>query len=142
MSSTGNSSKPKIIPVVALALRHRPTGQFMLARRGPLESGAGQWEFPGGKIEAGETPQHALRREIQEELSFDLSPYSPVFIGRNLHRYPDKEIELGLWLVEVDEKPDFTLIDHDQTVWLRPSEIRESDLSDGDKPFILLIKSI
>lgn len=114
----------------------------MLARRGPLESGAGQWEFPGGKIEAGETPQHALRREIQEELSFDLSPYSPVFIGRNLHRYPDKEIELGLWLVEVDEKPDFTLIDHDQTVWLRPSEIRESDLSDGDKPFILLIKSI
>lgn len=127
---------------MALALRHRPTGQFMLARRGPLESGAGQWEFPGGKIEAGETPQHALRREIQEELSFDLSPYSPVFIGRNLHRYPDKEIELGLWLVEVDEKPDFTLIDHDQTVWLRPSEIRESDLSDGDKPFILLIKSI
>ena len=127
---------------MALALRHRPTGQFMLARRGPLESGAGQWEFPGGKIEAGETPQHALRREIQEELSFDLSPYSPVFIGRNLHRYPDKEIELGLWLVEVDEKPDFTLIDHDQTVWLRPSVIRESDLSDGDKLFILLIKSI
>ena len=127
---------------MALALCHRPTGQFMLARRGPLESGAGQWEFPGGKIEAGETPQHALRREIQEELSFDLSPYSPVFIGRNLHRYPDKEIELGLWLVEVDEKPDFTLIDHDQTVWLRPSEIRESDLSDGDKPFISLIKSI
>ena len=127
---------------MALALRHRPTGQFMLARRGPLESGAGQWEFPGGKIEAGETPQHALRREIQEELSFDLSPYSPVFIGRNLHRYPDKEIELGLWLVEVDEKPEFILIDHDQTVWLKPSEIRESDLSDGDKPFILLIKSI
>ncbi len=142
MSSSGNISKPKIISVVALALRHRPTGQFMLARRGPFESGAGQWEFPGGKIDAGETPQQALHREIQEELSFDLSPYSSVFIGSNLHRYPDKEIKLGLWFVEVDEKPEFTLIDHDQIVWLKPSEIIESDLSEGDKPFISLIKSI
>ncbi|MBY0451997.1 MAG: (deoxy)nucleoside triphosphate pyrophosphohydrolase [Bdellovibrionaceae bacterium] len=142
MSSSGNTSKPRLISVVALALRHRPTGQFMLARRGPLESGAGQWEFPGGKVEDGETSQQALIREIQEELSFDLSPFEQTLIGRNRHRYPDKEIELELWLVEVDAKPDFILIDHDQTRWLLPSDMKESDLSDGDKPFISLIKSI
>lgn len=142
MSSSQNSPKPRLISVVALALRHRPTGQFMLARRGPLESGAGQWEFPGGKIEAGETSQQALIREIQEELSFDLSRHGLTRIGRNQHRYPDKEIELELWLAEVDVKPDFVLIDHDQTVWLLPSDMKESDLSEGDKPFISLIKSI
>jgi 8-oxo-dGTP diphosphatase len=114
----------------------------MLARRGPLESGAGQWEFPGGKVEAGESPQQALIREIQEELSFDLSPFRLTLIGRNQHRYPDKEIELELWLVEVNEKPDFILVDHDQTAWLLPSEMKESDLSEGDKPFISLIKSV
>ncbi|MDD5299203.1 MAG: Nudix family hydrolase [Gallionella sp.] len=63
--------KTKIVEVAAAVLQ-RPDGSFLLAQRPPDKIWAGYWEFPGGKIEAGETPYHALVRELREELGIEV----------------------------------------------------------------------
>ena len=66
----------KIIEVAAAVLQ-RPDGSFLLAQRPPDKIWAGYWEFPGGKIEAGETPYHALVRELREELCVEVETAYP-----------------------------------------------------------------
>ena len=115
-------------------------GSYMLARRGPNESGAGHWEFPGGKIEHEETQKQALIREIREELDFKIAPEKLEFVGENLHKYPGRDILIFLWKLRVSERPHFRLIDHDKTEWYQLPELESLSLSPGDKPFILLLK--
>jgi 8-oxo-dGTP diphosphatase len=140
MSASENIAKNEILEVVALALRYVPGGQTMLARRGPEESGAGEWEFPGGKVEPGETQKEALVREIKEELSYVLKPEDLRLLGENTHQYPQRKIRIFLWEAEVRSKPAFILCDHDQVGWFSLDEIKELDLTAGDKPFISLLK--
>ena len=137
-----NSQLPKTrktIEVVALAMQLTENGTYLLARRGPDESGAGKWEFPGGKIESGETQQQALVREIQEELNLQIQPSELVYLGQNFHAYPSADILIFLWKLQVDKKPQMQLLDHDMTAWLQPAEMQEISLSPGDKPFISLL---
>ena len=129
----------KIIQVVALAMQSMEDGSYLLARRGPKESGAGHWEFPGGKIEPGETQIQALVREIKEELSYDVLPESLQFVGENLHKYPARDIVIYLWKLRVVQRPKFQLVDHDLTAWYQVPELAEIDLSPGDKAFISLL---
>lgn len=63
--------KPTFIPVVAAAIRDRE-GRVLLQQALPGKRHAGQWEFPGGKVESGETPRFALCREVLEELGLTL----------------------------------------------------------------------
>lgn len=130
-----------LIEVVALALRSSADGKYLLARRGPGGSGAGAWEFPGGKIETGESQKQALRREILEELSFDIAPYDLCYIGSNLHHYSNSNtnIRIYLWRAEAKDKPIFKLVDHDSAKWYSINEIKEIDLSEADMYFISLI---
>jgi 8-oxo-dGTP diphosphatase len=139
MSASQNVVNPNIIEVVAVALQCTSDFTYLLARRGPSESGAGEWEFPGGKIEAGESQRQALVREIIEELSFDMTNLDLQFLGENLHKYPARSIRLYLWGVKLASKPSFELVDHDQTAWLSLAEIQKINLSEGDKPFISLL---
>ncbi|MCB6183634.1 8-oxo-dGTP diphosphatase MutT [Leeia sp. TBRC 13508] len=62
---------------VAAGVLIRPNGEFLLASRPEGKPMAGYWEFPGGKIEAGETPEHALVRELQEELGIEVKTAYP-----------------------------------------------------------------
>jgi len=68
--------KTKIVEVAAAVLQ-RPDGSFLLAQRPPDKIWAGYWEFPGGKIEPGETPYHALVRELREELGITVTTAYP-----------------------------------------------------------------
>lgn len=128
-----------VIEVVALALRNSTEDKYLVARRGPGGSGVGYWEFPGGKIELGETQEVALRREILEELSFDLAGHQLSYLGKNYHAYEFRNILIYLWRAEVNYRPEFKLIDHDQIDWLSKSEIRETNLSEADRFFLTLI---
>ena len=132
-------SNSAIIEVVALALSCE--GYFMLARRNSLGSGAGEWEFPGGKIEVGESQVQALVREIVEELGYDLRGLELCYWGENLHAYPSKKVRIYLWRVETEHRPEFRLSDHDQVGWFLPAEISQLNLSAGDKAFISLINA-
>jgi len=140
MSASQNMANNEILEVVALALRHSPTGQFMLARRGPNESGAGEWEFPGGKVEPGETQREALVREIQEELGYVLDGDKLSLLGEHIHQYPHRKIQIFLWRADVEIKPVFKLVDHDFVDWYSLKDITELNLTAGDKYFISLLK--
>ncbi|MDO8292924.1 MAG: Nudix family hydrolase [Gallionella sp.] len=86
----------KIIEVSAAVLQ-RPDGSFLLAQRPPGKIWAGYWEFPGGKIEAGETPYHALVRELHEELGIEVETAYP-WITR-VFTYPHATVRLYFFRV-------------------------------------------
>ena len=136
---TNQRNNSPVVEVVALALQNSQDKKYFLARRSPGGSGAGCWEFPGGKIEPGETQQQALCREIREELAYDLNPLSIKFVGENVHAYEKGKVRIYLWRSEVGYRPEFTLLDHDATDWFHAGELGEINLSEADKPFISLI---
>jgi len=71
--------------------------EILIAQRLPHQYAAGQWEFPGGKIELGETPQAALQRELHEELGIDVSAARRWLTIQ--HAYPEYDVVLETWLV-------------------------------------------
>lgn len=82
---------------VAAAVIERPDGSFLMASRPPGKAYAGWWEFPGGKVEPGETPRHALERELREELGIGVTEAWPW-----LHRafvYPHAHVMLRFFRV-------------------------------------------
>jgi 8-oxo-dGTP diphosphatase len=86
----------KVVWCAALALDDGE-GRLLLAQRPPGKSFAGMWEFPGGKIEPGETPEEALRREIHEELGLALGELTPLtFVS---HAYPDFHLVMPVFWV-------------------------------------------
>ena len=89
-------NKTKIVEVAAAVLQ-RPDGSFLLAQRPPDKIWAGYWEFPGGKIEAGETPYHALVRELREELGIEVETAYP-WITR-VFTYPHTTVRLNFFRV-------------------------------------------
>lgn len=114
--------------VAAIAVRD---GKALLARRRPGESNAGQWEFPGGTIKEGETPQQALEREILEELGVRARA-GPV-VARSEYRYEDGAIMLVAVQAEL-KSLDFQLADHDRIEWVPLPDLLSYDLSPADIP--------
>ncbi len=103
--------------------------KIILAQRkkgDPLED---KWEFPGGKIEKGETPQQALKREIKEELGIEIHPEKEMF--KITHRYPDKTVHLYFVKAQAFEEP--KNLDCQDVKLLYPTEIDDYDLAPADK---------
>jgi 8-oxo-dGTP diphosphatase len=82
---------------VAAAVVLRPDGEVLLAQRPAGKAFAGYWEFPGGKLEPGETPRHALERELLEELGLRVRRAAPWLVQR--YRYPHAHVELHFFRV-------------------------------------------
>lgn len=82
---------------VAVAAMRDAAGAVLLSQRPPHKSYAGQWEFPGGKIEPGETVEQALQRELAEELGVDVIEARPLIRVR--HDYPELAVCLDVWEV-------------------------------------------
>ncbi len=106
-------------------------GRVLLARRRAGESNAGFWEFPGGTVRNGETPQQALERELFEELGVRARA-GPV-VARSEYRYPDGAIMLVAVQAEL-ESGEFTLSDHDLAEWAPLERLLEYRLSPADVP--------
>lgn len=119
------------IEVVA-AVFHR-NGKYLVCRRKPGLSNAGQWEFPGGKRNPDECHAAALIREIDEELRVKIVVGES--LGSTTHRYSDKTIELHCFLVDI-WSGDFVLTDHDDLQWHSIEQLRELRLSAADVPFV------
>lgn len=117
---------------VVAAVLHRPK-EILILRRGPEQSGAGFWEFPGGKVEVGESPEQALRREILEELGIEIQVES--FVGEVVHDYGSRKIRLSLyWARPLQQQ--LVLSDHDAFEWLAPQNVEVEKLSAADRPFL------
>ncbi len=88
--------------LVAAAILVR-NGEVLLSRRPEGKHLAGLWEFPGGKVEPGETPEQALVREIREELGIELGGCRP--FGSVRHAYPEKTVHLLVFWCAIEQEP-------------------------------------
>lgn len=82
---------------VAVGVLFNNSGELLIAKRLPHAHQGGRWEFPGGKVEAGESVFEALRRELCEELGLEISAAEPLL--QIAHDYDDKSVLLDVWRV-------------------------------------------
>jgi 8-oxo-dGTP diphosphatase len=106
-------------------------GRVLAARRTTPASAAGRWEFPGGKVEPGETDNASLVREIDEELGLRI----------RVERWLEGAGEIGdRYLLKVAlatiEAGEPTPVEHDQVRWLAVDELGDVDWLDADRPFL------
>ena len=106
-------------------------GEILIAKKKQEKVLGGHWEFPGGKIECGETLSEALVRELREEMNIEVVIQSVV--GTNIHHYEKVSIEITALKVLIQSK-DIILIDHDEIKWVRDVEMLEYNLAPADIP--------
>ena len=128
----------KIVLVSAVALIDAD-GRVLLAQRPEGKSLAGLWEFPGGKVEAGETPEAALIRELKEELGIDTwqSCLAPLTFAS--HAYPGFHLLMPLfacrkWQGTATPREGQTL------AWVRPAALRDYPMPPADLPLIPILR--
>ena len=107
--------------------------RVLIAQRPPGKHMAGRWEFPGGKVAAGETDLQALRRELREELDIDVARATHCLTL--IHRYPDRVVELSMWIVE-DYLGEARPLDGQQIKWVLVGQLGAEDILEADRPFI------
>lgn len=125
----------KRIKVVGAVLVH--DGRVFAAKRGPGKSMAGYWEFPGGKVEAYETPEAALARELREELKIDVTVGE--FIVTATHEAGTTVIELSTYLCTIIEGVP-VLTEHEEFRWLPVSELSDVEWAPADIPTVELLR--
>jgi 8-oxo-dGTP diphosphatase len=113
-------------------------GKILLARRGNHKSLPGKWEFPGGKIEHGESPEIALERELLEE--FNIKTKTRKYFTTNEHQYPDFRIRLICFHSDFTDGH-FSLTDHDQIVWCNLEDIDKYDFAEADIPVMKKLRT-
>jgi len=120
------------IYVVAAAL-YDSQGRVLIAERPRGKHLAGRWEFPGGKIDAGESEEEALARELAEELGVALR--SARALLHVCHDYDDRRVEISLWVVE-DFSGEPAGLDGQTLKWVCPDTLQDEDMLAADVPFI------
>ena len=108
-------------------------GHVLIAQRRPDDAMGGKWEFPGGKIEQGETPQACLQRELREELGIVADVHD--LFAVNTHDYADRKIELSAYTAGI-RSGDITLHEHSDARWVAIDQLRQFDMCDADWPFV------
>jgi 8-oxo-dGTP diphosphatase len=121
-----------VILVVAAAL-YRRDGRILIAQRPPGKHMAGRWEFPGGKVDAGESEATALARELREELGVEVT--SSRHFMRLAHSYNDRDVELSMWIVE-SYRGEPQSLDGQGLKWVEPARLGDEDILEADKPFV------
>jgi len=117
------------VAVAVAVLWHRGRGEgprILVTRRPPEAYLGGSWEFPGGKVEAGETIEEALRRELREEIAVEVGRVDPLVSVD--YRYPDRAVRLHALIAEVDAsiKIEYrAVVAHD---WVSPQSLDAIDL--------------
>jgi 8-oxo-dGTP diphosphatase len=127
-----------ILLVVACALLD-PEGRILLAQRPEGKSMAGLWEFPGGKLDEGETPEAALIRELREELGIETQEacLSPLFFAS--HSYPKFHLLMPLYICRKWQGRAVAR-EGQNLAWVRPEKLRDYPMPPADVPLIALLR--
>lgn len=128
----------KIVHVSAVALID-VDGRILLTQRPEGKSMAGLWEFPGGKIEAGETPEQALIRELEEELGINTwaSCLAPLTFAS--HSYEDFHLVMPLFACRKWEGIPYGK-EGQNLKWVRPNQLRDYPMPPADEPIIPILR--
>jgi 8-oxo-dGTP diphosphatase len=130
----------KLILVVAVALIDAD-GRILIAQRPAGKQLAGLWEFPGGKIEAGERPEECLIRELQEELGLEVKEACLAPLTFASHRYEDFHLLMPLYVCRRWEGlPEAK--EHAALRWVLPGELRDFPMPPADEPLIPMIRDM
>lgn len=134
MRSEVEMSRPTIRVVAAALFDSR--GRVLIAQRPPGTHMAGLWEFPGGKIDRGETELEALRRELLEELGIALGEAERML--ELSHDYPERRVELCMWRVTSYAGEPRTL-DGQALKWVDVADLESEDLLEADRPIVEML---
>lgn len=130
----------KVVLVSAVAMID-PDGRILLAQRPKGKSMAGLWEFPGGKVEADETPEQALVRELKEELGIDTWESCLAPLSFASHSYDDFHLLMPVfacrkWEGQVKPQEGQTL------KWVRVNQLRDYPMPPADIPLIAMLRDL
>ena len=128
----------KVVLVSACALTD-VEGRVLLAQRPEGKSMAGLWEFPGGKVEAGETPEDTLIRELKEELGIDVTASCLAPFTFASHTYDDFHLMMPLYVCRKWEGIPQPL-EGQALKWVRPQDLRSYPMPAADLPLIPILR--
>ncbi len=128
----------KTIDVVAALIVKE--GKILIAKRSTGDENVyGKWEFPGGKVEPGESETAAIEREIKEE--FELEIKAEEYLTNNVCEYPTKIVNLKLYKCNY-VSGDFNLHDHSEYKYVEANKLLEYDLAPADIPLAKYVKEM
>ena len=124
----------KIVTVAACALVD-PDGRVLIAQRPEGKPMAGLWEFPGGKVETGETPEQTLIRELEEELGIVVKEACLAPLTFASHTYPEFHLLMPLYVCRRWDGI-VTAREGQRLSWVRPNRLREYPMPPADVPLV------
>ncbi len=129
-----------LVLVAAAALVDRD-GRVLLAERPPGKSMAGLWEFPGGKVNDGESPEAALVRELREELGIDTAESCLAPLAFASHRYERFHLLMPLFVCRVWQGSACAK-EGQRLKWVRPADLRNYPMPPADAPLIPVLEEL
>ena len=135
---TGDAKPILMVPALALV---DADGRVLLAQRPPGKAMADLWEFPGGKIEPGETPEAALIREIDEELGINTKQSCLAPVSFASHDYEAFHLVLLLYICRRWQgRPEPR--EGGELAWVRPSQLRKYDMPPANTEFVAVLQDL
>jgi 8-oxo-dGTP diphosphatase len=134
------STSVRLVLVAACALID-PDGRVLIAQRPPGKAMAGLWEFPGGKVEAGERPEETVIRELHEELGIAVKEPCLAPFTFASHSYPDFHLLMPLYVCrrwEGTPRPR----EHTELKWVRPRDLAQYPMPPADLPLIPMLRDL
>ena len=140
MPTTAPEDDKLIVLVAAVALVDED-GRVLLQRRPPGKTMAGLWEFPGGKVEPGETPEQALIREMREELAIDITEACLAPLTFASHAYEEFHLLMPLFVCRRwDGRP--TAREGQLLEWVRPVRMGSYEMPPADVPLVAMLRDL
>jgi 8-oxo-dGTP diphosphatase len=140
MAITAADRVPPVVLVAAVVLVDAD-GRVLLAQRPAGKAMAGLWEFPGGKVDPGETPEAALIRELAEELGIDVAASCLAPFTFASHGYPDFHLLMPLYVCR--RWSGIPAAREGQRLrWVRPSRLADYPMPPADKPLVAMLRDL
>ncbi len=135
----GRDMKPTVL--VSAAALIDVDGRVLLAQRPEGKAMAGLWEFPGGKVEKGETPEAALIRELEEELAVNTKESCLAPLSFASHEYDDFHLLLLLYVCRRWHGTP-TPKENNPVIWVRPPRLGDYPMPPADKPLVAMLQDL
>ena len=135
-----DGAKAKLVLVAACALIDHDR-RVLIAQRPPGKNKAGLWEFPGGKVETGESPEEALIRELREELGIEVKAPCLAPFSFASHAYGDFHLLMPLYVCRRWEGMPMAR-EHSALKWVKPKDLTQYQMPPADLPLIPMLRDL